>query len=377
MARPIGVSMRSGATLVVLLLAGIGLVAGPAHAADVDPPESAARRVTPEPIGPGSMLFPVGLDARTVEAIGKALKYLAKQQSRDGSWRSRGVSGGYPVAMTSLAGLAMLASGSTATQGPFAPNVARAASFLLQASGPNGLIALPEETARPMHGHGFALLFLGELYGTEADEPRQREIKRVLDRGIKLTARAQSKAGGWLYTPDSGGDEGSVTVTQVQGLRACRNAGIAVPKQTIDNALGYLVKSQHKDGGIAYRVGQPGSRPAISAAAVVCWFNAGLYDDPRVVDALAYCKKMIGTDPRARRGIAGHYFYAHLYMAQSMYLSGPEDFNAYFPKIRNALLSSQFDDGSWNGDGVGRVYGTAVALIILQLPYSFLPIMQR
>ena len=34
-------------------------------------------------------------------------------------------------------------------------------------------------------------------------------------------------------------------------------------------------------------------------------------------------------------------------------------------------------DGSWNGDGIGQVYGTAIAVIILQLPYKYLPVFQR
>jgi hypothetical protein len=34
-------------------------------------------------------------------------------------------------------------------------------------------------------------------------------------------------------------------------------------------------------------------------------------------------------------------------------------------------------DGSWNGDGIGKAYGTAIALIILQLPYKYLPVYQR
>ena len=33
--------------------------------------------------------------------------------------------------------------------------------------------------------------------------------------------------------------------------------------------------------------------------------------------------------------------------------------------------------GCWRGDGVGTVYGTGIALTILQLPYSFAPIYQR
>ena len=46
---------------------------------------------------------------------------------------------------------------------------------------------------------------------------------------IVLISRSQSRDGGWLYTPDDAGDEGSVTITQVQALRACRDAGISVP----------------------------------------------------------------------------------------------------------------------------------------------------
>jgi squalene cyclase len=41
------------------------------------------------------------------------------------------------------------------------------------------------------------------------------------------------------------------------------------------------------------------------------------------------------------------------------------------------LLKQQSKDGSWQGDGVGTVYGTGIALTILQLPYSYAPIYQR
>ena len=41
------------------------------------------------------------------------------------------------------------------------------------------------------------------------------------------------------------------------------------------------------------------------------------------------------------------------------------------------LERTQAPDGSWNGDGIGTTYGTAIATIILQLPYGYLPITQR
>ena len=65
-------------------------------------------------------------------------------------------------------------------------------------------------------------------------------------------------------------------------------------------------------------------------------------------------------------------------MSQVVYLAGHDPWQRYYPAMREALLAQQNrDDGSWDGDHVGTTYGTAVALIILQLPYKNLPIMQR
>ena len=73
----------------------------------------------------------------------------------------------------------------------------------------------------------------------------------------------------------------------------------------------------------------------------------------------------------------GHAFYTHLYAAQGFYMAGDEYWDAYFPKARDQLLAMQQPDGSWNGDGIGQVYGTAIAAIILQLPFKYLPVFQR
>ncbi len=315
-----------------------------------------------------------GVTPEIKEAIERGLAYLARRQERQGSWSNQGGIGEYPVAMTSLVGMALLMDGNTTTQGRYAANVDRASNFLVRSAMSNGLLARGEADPRPMHGHGFALLFLSQVYGMMEDPVRARQVHDVLTRGIRLTAEAQSHAGGWMYTPNARADEGSVTVTQVQGLRACRNVGLAVPKSVIDDAMEYLVKSQNSDGGIRYAAGMRGaSRPAITAAAVCCWYNAGEYDNPLAVQALQYCKDHIR--PHGAEG--GHDFYAHLYMAQALFVSNDPDWPQYYRKRSDYLLTLQQPDGSWFGDYVGDIYGTATALIILQLPFQQVPIMQR
>ena len=225
-----------------------------------------------------------------------------------------------------------------------------------------------------MYAHGFSMLFLSQLEGMLEDPVRAREIHDLLTRAVVLSGKAQSHAGGWYYTPHSRSDEGSVTITQVQALRSCRNVGVAVPKVVIDNAMTYLADSQNSDGGIRYAVNQRGgkSRPAITAAAVCCWFNAGEYTEPRAKKALEFCKEKV--KPLGTAG--GHDYYAHLYFAQALYVSKDPYWKEYFAKRRDYLLDLQQPDGSWWGDGVGDIYGTAVALVILQLPFNQLPIMQ-
>ena len=325
--------------------------------------------------------------AEVEAAVKRGLAYLARTQERaDGSWRSgRGYGGGYPTAMTALAGLAFLSAGNTPVEGKYSSNVCRARDFLLKTAkrNRNGLIANVSEERSQMHGHGFAMLFLAEVYGMERDTSKQKEIKRVLKKAIVLTTKSQSADGGWYYTPTSHSDEGSVTVTQIHGLKACRNAGIRVPSSVRKRAMDYIDKSSNPDGGISYRVGRRGSLPAITAAAVATMYSAGQPEHPVAKKALKYMVKMIRSSGTSFGG--GHRYYALFYAAQGMYLSSTKEnknWELFYPMLRKDLLALQDKSqgqsaGSWNGDHVGRSYGTAIAIVSLQLPYGFLPVFQR
>jgi hypothetical protein len=321
-------------------------------------------------------LYPEGVTKEIDAAVRRGLEWLANNQGSDGSWRNAGGYGSYPAAMTGLAGMALIASGSTPTRGKHWRQVRRAIDFLIKNADPRtGVITVPSEEGRSMYGHGFGTLFLASAYGMEEDQKKQERLKQVLDKAVELIGASQSAAGGWLYTPDSNGDEGSVTVTQVQALRACRMAGIVVDKRVVDRAVDYIKRCQNPDGSIRYSLGSGGGgRPAITAAGVAVLYNAGIYDDqPFVEKAFEYCKRAIQVSVDN----TGHHYYTHLYWSQACYQHGGKDWTDYYAKASTYLLGQQKRDGSWEGDGVGAVYGTAVAVTILLLPYALAPIYQR
>jgi hypothetical protein len=323
--------------------------------------------------------LPEHLDERTQAAIKKGLDYLVNTQRHDGSWMSAGSMGSYPAVMTSLAGLALLASGSTPLEGPYSRNVRKAMEYMMSIADPaSGLIAGPGGEGRSTYGHGFGMLFLAECYGSERDAETRARLKEILEKAIQLTAGSQSRNGGWFYTPQARDqDEGSTTVTQIQGLRACRNAGVKVPPSTIQRAAKYLADCQNPDGGISYSYSnRGGSRPPISAAAVATLYAAGRYDDPMAHRCIDYIVRTIIPEINHPSG-SGHWFYTHFYMAQAMYQLHDRRYDKYFPVLRESLLTLQSPDGSWQGDGVGTIYGTGIACIVLQLPYDYLPIFQR
>jgi hypothetical protein len=322
-------------------------------------------------------LYPKHLDARTQASIKRGLDWLAHTQAPEGNWTASQDATTYPTSMVSLAGMAFLSGGNTPSRGPYADNVKHAELWLMSNARPSGVITDPSEgNGRPMHGHGFSLLFLASVYGMETDARTRDTLKVVITNAISLPARGQSPLGGWTYMP-GGGDEGSVTVTQMQGLRAASNAGFLVPKNTIERAVKYLEICKTPENGIKYSAASPPQpRLPISAAAVATLYNAGDYDSP-LADA---CLKYVWEQFRLKQDVwtkgGGHDFYAHLYAAQAFYQAGDKYWDVYFPKAREQLLGMQQPDGSWNGE-IGPVYATSIALIILQLPYKLVPIYQR
>jgi len=343
--------------------------------------------------------------------IEKGLEWLAKSQSKDGHWEAFG--GQYPLTMTGLSGMAMLMAGSTLREGKYKDHIRRAVDWLMARSMPNGMIGnpnIPGEAGRYMYGHGYALLFLSSVYGEEDEGERRRKLEEILTKAARFTHDAQTqrestrykdpktgkplKLGGWGYVSAKEGnnfDEGSVTITQVQALRAARDAGIEVPPEAIQEAVNYLQESTNEQGGVIYSLAGGGGgegRPALTSAAISCGFSAGDYNSPLVKKWLQFARTSVQPVGDARFG--QHDEYTQYYFAQAIYKLGEDGWAKLFGTDKDALKWStyraatfpklkaqQTQDGSWTGGQVGPAFITPIHLAILQLDNAVLPIYQR
>jgi len=320
-----------------------------------DPERSAVDMVTPE----------------VDEAIQKGLTFLASRQNEDGSF-GRGVLRLNP-AVCSLAGMSFVSAGNTPGRGAYGSQVQRCIRFVLDHSQENGFIHVPGDLTRgPMYGHGFATLFLAQMYGMTLDPL----VRTKLAAAGKLIIDTQNDEGGWRYMPERREADISVTVCQIMALRAAKNAGIYVPSETIDRCVDYVRRSQNPDGGFMYMLhGGPSKFPR-SAAGVVALYSAGIYEGDEISRGLDYLLQHL---PRSRHvDRESHYFYGHYYAVQAMWHAGGKYWSQWYPAIRDELVSRQNSDGSWiSPTDLAPEYGTAMATLILQLPNNQLPIFQR
>ena len=311
-------------------------------------------------------------DAAISIAIDRGLKFLASEQDSGGSFGGRTNGLGRNVAVVGLAGLAMMSRGNLPGRGPFGKSLRLITDYIAEAcEDETGLIIHRESASHgPMYGHGFATLFLAEVYGNS----RRKDLAGKLKRAVELIVRSQNNEGGWRYEPQPRQADLSVTICQMMALRAARNAGVFVPSETMDRAVTYVRRCQNPDGGFMYQISGGESRFPLSAGAIVALQNAGRYKGPELDDGYAFLMRRKDNNMLSFRN--NHFFYAHYYSAQAYWQRGGSDWQQWYGDLASAVLQLQNSDGAWSSYR-GRIYTTAMACIILNTPNSLLPIFQR
>lgn len=312
-------------------------------------------------------------------SVNKGLEWLAEHQNDNGSWTNKigyklneSVEGHKAdnVGVTAIAGLSFISAGNFPGQGEYGEVVKKALEYVLSCSDPaTGYISCHGSR---MYEHGFATLFLAELYGMTG----KKKTRRALEKAVQIILDSQNREGGWRYQPRPDDADLSVTVTIVQSLRSAKNVGIYVPGHNIEKAMNYVKKCYRHDGAFYYQTKQMSRASwALTAAGVVSLHSAGHYKTKRVRKGIKWLWNVLNKKGRIQYGDY-HYFYGHFYTSQALYQAGWNDFRKYYKELSREFIVNQRPDGSWI-DIVGQSFATAMSTLILQLPTRYLPIFQK
>lgn len=353
-----------------LRLICVAWLVGAAFASDAAHAQNRRRTGDPKMADRPAQVRGDEITARQQAAVEKGLEYLATRQQRDGSFGSQGQGFGATSGITGLSGLAFMQAGNLPGRGKYGQQVQRAVDYILSTSQESGLLAA-EQAHGVMYSHGFATLFLAEVYGMTGDE----DVKEKLQKAVRLIQKTQNPQGGWRYMPVPYDADISVTICQVMALRAARDAGIKVEKDVIDKAIAYVRQCQNPDGGFSYMLGPGGGGGSAfprSAAGVASLYYAGVFQGDDLKRGLEYVRRFV-PGKGVRDNANAHYFYGHYYAVQAMFLAGGDYWQQWYPAIRDELIERQDAGGAWRGE-ISEEYSSACALIILQMPNRYLPV---
>ena len=227
------------------------------------------------------------------EAVVKSLKWLQKQQNKDGSWG--GTPQNYKCAMTGLALLSYLAHCETPLSEDFGETVLKGISFLVDLGVKNPVLSLVPQRNEVSYDHAVATYALCEAYTfcKQMDIPSIANLEKVVIKAVDRIIDAQCPNGGWGYSynnkinPDI---DLSVTGWNVQSLKAAEHGGIQPTRGKIRTALNkaamYCRKTSLSNGLFSYQ--EKGNEPRASLVGVG-------------VLSLQMCGS--GSDSAARKGL--------------------------------------------------------------------------
>lgn len=334
-----------------------------------------------------ALLGAFGGNATTEAAVKSGLRWLAKNQKKDGSWSLTGPYGDgavneNEVAATAMALLAFQGAGNTHKRGDFKRNVARGWDWLLEEQDGDGNFYHEGPFNHRFYTNGQCTIALCELYGMTKDD----KFREPAERAVEYLLRSQSSEGGWKYAPQGRSDT-SVTGWIVMALQSARMAYLAIPDDNLRRVERFLDKVASRDGSrYAYERGKE-PNPAMTAEALLCRQYLGWpRDDERLVKGVQYL-----TDPDNLIDYdRNHNVYYWYYAAQVCHHMEGEYWKRWNSVMRQAVPEQQVKKGreagswdplrprpdEWERYG-GRLYVTCLSIYMLEVYYRHLPIYSK
>ena len=326
-----------------------------------------------------------GATRQSEDAVERGLRWLAAFQREDGSWcfdHNKGRTSGFAAnpgtepsttAATGIALAAFLGAGYTHVEGPYQETVRRGLYYLRNKAltDPHG-IDLREGT---MYAQGLCAITLCEAYAMTGDPG----LKAIAQGTLDFIDYAQDKAGGgWRYVPGQPGDT-TVTGWKLMAIKSGQLARLETPSPSVAMVASFLDSVAGDDGALyGYRVAEPQPRRATTAIGLLCRMYTG-WDRtrPGLQKGVAYLDKWGPSDDD---------MYYNYYATQVLRHWGGKPWQRWNPKMRDHLVRTQasegFESGSWyftggRGDVGGRLYNTAMAVMILEVYYRYMPLYQQ
>ncbi len=314
-------------------------------------------------------------------AVRKGNQWLMKTMHRDGGC---GVDIGQPsdIGCTAMVGLALMAQGNTPVEGEYGSRIRRIVRFMLQTveNMPTNDITSAVQTQLQnkigRHAHSFfATLFMSQVLG-EGNDPDL--VRPSLEKVVNAVVGAQSAAGNWA------GNSWAPTLGTVMGwvaLRAADLAGIKVggaPEKVAE----YLIKTMNQQ--LAQVRGSWMHTLYKNAAGIRVLYAMGRESEAIATKAFKDVVSLIKKDNTAFTQAGGEEYLAFHLITETMLQkndsspSGSQDWQTWFPTMRDKIVKVQNGDGSWAGAHciTSRTFCTAAACLVLTSPYRYLPISQ-
>jgi hypothetical protein len=317
-----------------------------------------------------------------------ALKWLANHQMPDGGWnfdlgespschgqcRDAGKMAEARNAATGLALLPFLGSGQThRDSGKYKATIRNGLMFLINRMqmGPQG--GALNEAGGNMYSHGIATIAICEAYAMTKD----RKLLLPAKAALAFVASSQDpKGGGWRYQPREKGDT-SVLGWELMALKSGLMANLTIPRNFSRRASMFLDSVQSDRGALyGYQAPDTGSDATVAIGLLSRMYLGWRRDNPALQRGVHWLSK---------RGPSAGNMYYNYYATQVMRHWEGDEWKIWNQQMRDQLIHSQakqgHEEGSWfTGSGDmgaapgGRLYCTAMAAMILEIYYRYMPI---
>ncbi|TWU63038.1 prenyltransferase/squalene oxidase repeat-containing protein [Crateriforma conspicua] len=321
---------------------------------------------------------------QTAEAVDLGLAWLKRQQMNNGAWSMRGpyrdgVRNENKIAATSMALLAFMGDGNTHREGTYADEVLKGLKFLTKEQRRDGffcqkVVSGDDEQA---YAQAQATIAVCEAYAMTGDSWLKPYAQAALD----YCSDAQSATGGWRYRfRDIEGDL-SVTGWYVMAFQSGRQA----PDLKIDDKVWYgidrFMDTVSLGAGSAYGyLPGYGETPSMSAEGLLIRQYTGWQREHRSMQRGV--KNLLDNYMFDIDQSDVYYWY---YATQVLHHYGTSAWSLWNNRMREALPQAQTkrgrEKGSWAPQGDkwgdragGRLYTTCLSLYCLEVYYRHMPL---